>query len=202
MTVDTGHDAAVEEAHDDEHAEYHQDTAFQPRANKIGLWLFIFSECFLFGAFLSARYFTTGTDRPADLNQGLALLLTVVLLVSSISAYLAETSIKYNHRRNFKIFTVATIVFGLVFLAGVGFELSAATLHFPPGTPYGTSYFMLIGLHGFHVVTGVIGLVIVLFLGSKGHFGSSDYWPVEGVVKYWHFVDLAWVLIYPSLYLF
>ena len=205
MTIDTGQDAAVEDSHDDghgDHAEYHQDTSFQPRANKIGLWLFIFSECFLFAAFLSARYFTTGTTKPDDLNQGFALLLTVVLLVSSISAYLAETSIKYNHRRNFKIFTIATIVFGLIFLGGVVVELSAATLHFPPGTPYGTSYFMLIGLHGFHVVTGLIGLTILLILGNKGHFGSSDYRPVEGVVKYWHFVDLAWVIIYPTLYLF
>ncbi|MDA2979347.1 MAG: cytochrome c oxidase subunit 3 [Actinomycetota bacterium] len=202
MTMDTDQDTAVIGANDDDHGEYHPDTAFQPRANKIGLWLFIFSECFLFAAFLSARYFTTGTEIPEEVNQGLALLLTVVLLVSSISAYLAETSIRYNHRRNFKIFTIATIVFGLIFLVGVVIELSAATLHYPPGTPYGTSYFMLIGLHGFHVLTGVIGLTIVLFLGNKGHYGASDYWPVEGVVKYWHFVDLAWVVIYPTLYLF
>jgi heme/copper-type cytochrome/quinol oxidase subunit 3 len=44
--------------------------------------------------------------------------------------------------------------------------------------------------------------MIVLVLGIKGHYGSDDYWGVEGVVKYWHFVDLAWVIIYPTLYLF
>jgi cytochrome c oxidase subunit 3 len=198
MTTDVTPDTTETE----EHAEFHQDMAFQPRANRIGLWLFIVSETFLFSAFLSARYFTTGTSRPEELNQTLALILTIVLLVSSISAYLAETSIKYNHRRNFKIFTVATIVLGLVFLGGVGIELAEAVLHYPPGTPYGTSYFMLIGLHAFHVVTGLIALGIVLSLGIRGHYGSSDYWGVEGVVKYWHFVDLAWVLIYPTLYLF
>lgn len=198
MTTDVTSDTA----HTDDHAEYHQDMSFQPRANRIGLWLFIVSETFLFAAFLSARYFTTGTSKPEDLNQTLALILTIVLLVSSISAYLAETSIKYNHRRNFKLFTITTIVLGLVFLGGVGIELHEATLHFPPGDPFGTSYFMLIGLHAFHVVTGVLALAIVLFLGIKGHFGSSDYWGAEGVVKYWHFVDLAWVLIYPTLYLF
>ena len=198
MTTDVNPDTA----HTEEHSEYHQDMAFQPRANRIGLWLFIVSETFLFAAFLSARYFTTGTSKPEELNQALALILTIVLLVSSISAYLAETSIKYNHRRNFKLFTIATILLGLVFLGGVAIELYEATLHYPPGTPFGTSYFMLIGLHAFHVVTGLIGLSIVLWLGVKGHFGSSDYWGVEGVVKYWHFVDLAWVLIYPTLYLF
>ncbi len=198
MTTDVNPDTTETE----EHAEFHQDTTFQPRANRIGLWLFIVSETFLFSAFLSARYFTTGTSRPEELNQTLALILTIVLLLSSISAYLAETSIKYNHRRNFKIFTIATIVLGLVFLGGVGIELAEAVLHYPPGTPYGTSYFMLIGLHAFHVVTGLIALGIVLSLGFKGHYGSSDYWGVEGVVKYWHFVDLAWVIIYPTLYLF
>lgn len=202
MTTDVTPDLAPDEAQADEHAEFHMDTSFQPRANRIGLWLFIVSETFLFAAFLSARYFTTGTFRPEELNQALALALTIVLLASSISAYLAETSIKYNDRRNFKLFTIATIALGLLFMGGVVFELSEAVQHYPPETPYGTSYFMLIGLHGFHVVTGLIALTIVLVLGTKGHFGSSDFWGVEGVVKYWHFVDLAWVLIYPTLYLF
>lgn len=184
------------------HTEYHQDMSFQPRANRIGMWLFLVSETFLFGAFLSARYFTTGTFRPEDLNQTLALVVTIILLLSSISAYMAETAIRFNNRKLFLVFTVATIVMGLIFMGGVTFELKEAILHYPPETPYGSSYFMLIGLHAFHVVTGLLALGIILFLGIKGHFGSDDYWGVEGVVKYWHFVDLAWVIIYPTLYLF
>jgi cytochrome c oxidase subunit 3 len=184
------------------HTEYRQDMSFQPRANRIGLWLFFVSETFLFGAFLAARYFSTGTFRPEGLNQNLALLLTIVLLLSSVSAYIAETSIRFNHRRNFTIFVAVTIVLGFIFLGGVVIELSEAIHLYPPGTPYGSSYFMLIGLHAFHVVTGLVALGIVMFLGIKGHFGSKDYWGVEGVIKYWHFVDLAWVIIYPTLYLF
>lgn len=202
MTTEMTSEAPDAVDHDEAHAEYHQDMSFQPRANRIGLWLFILSECFLFGAFLSARYFTTGTSRPDDLNQELALLLTMILLLSSISAYLSEVSIRFNHRRNFLIFGSMTLVLGLIFMGGAVFELHEATKHFPPDTPYGTSYFMLIGLHAFHVATGLLALVIVLLLGRRGHYGSSDYWAVEGVVKYWHFVDLAWVIIYPTLYLF
>ncbi|MCB1246897.1 MAG: heme-copper oxidase subunit III [Acidimicrobiia bacterium] len=196
-----GHDNG-QDGHDDHHGEYHQDMSFQPRANRIGLWLFILSECFLFGAFLSARYFTTGTYQPEELNQFLALILTMVLLLSSISAYLAEVSIKYNYRRRFLFMAIATIIMGLIFMGGVSIELKEASHFFPPDTPFGSSYFMLIGLHAFHVLTGLIGIVIIVFLGFKGHYGSTDYWAVEGVVKYWHFVDLAWVIIYPTLYLF
>jgi cytochrome c oxidase subunit 3 len=182
--------------------EWHPDTSFQPRANRLGLWMFIFSECFLFAAFLSARWFTTGTQKPEELNQVLALAITIVLLLSSVFAYLGETSIRFNARRNFIIFISLTILMALIFLGGVVVELYEATLHYPPDTPFGSSYFMLIGLHAFHVVSGMIGLVIILFLGIRGHFGSTNYWGAEGVVKYWHFVDLAWVIIYPTLYLF
>jgi len=201
-TLDTTPEEVSAESHDETHGEYHQDTSFQPKANRIGLWLFIVSEMFLFAAFLSARWFTTGTFKPEELNQALALGLTIVLLISSISAYLAEISIKHNHRQNFILFTLFTIAMGIIFLGGVTIELKEAVEAYPPETPYGTSYFMLIGLHAFHVISGLIGLLIVLVLGMKGHYGSKEYWGVEGVVKYWHFVDLAWVIIYPTLYLF
>ena len=81
------------------------------------------------------------------------------------------------------------------------FEFAEAAQHFPTSTVYGSNFVMLIGLHAFHVVTGLGALGVVLNLGRTGHFGSEDHWKVEAAVKYWHFVDLAWVVIYPSLYL-
>ena len=175
---------------------------YQPKANRLGLWIFFASEVFLFSAVISARFVTSGTDKPDHLNQALALALTVVLLISSICAYLAEVSIGGDDRKNFLRYTTATVVLGLAFLVGVIFEWSEALHHFPPGTIYGSSFFALVGLHAFHVLTGVLALAVVLNLGRMGHFGSENSWPVEGAVKYWHFVDLMWVIIYPTLYLF
>ena len=174
---------------------------YRPRANRLGLWLFFASELFLFAAVISARFYLTGTSEPADLNQGLALAITVVLLASSVSAYLAETAIAHDDRRRFLAFTAVTIALGLVFLGGVVLEFREGFDLFPPGTIYGSVFFTLIGMHGFHVLSGVVALAVVLNLGRLGHFGSNDYWGVEGTIKYWHFVDLMWVLIYPTLYL-
>jgi heme/copper-type cytochrome/quinol oxidase subunit 3 len=178
------------------------EATFQPRANRLGLWIFFASEVFLFSAIISARFVTSGTDKPEDLNQALALALTIVLLVSSISAYASEVSIAHDDRRNFLRFTGLTIALGVAFLVGVVFEWTEALNHFPPDTIYGSAFFALVGLHAFHVLTGVLALIVVLNLGRRGHFGSDDTWPVEGTVKYWHFVDLMWVVIYPTLYLF
>jgi len=94
-----------------------------------------------------------------------------------------------------------TILLGLLFMVGVVVEWSEGLRHFPPGTVYGSAFFTLIGMHAFHVFTGLVVLGIVLRLGRRGHFGSHDYWPVEAAVKYWHFVDVAWVIIFPTLYL-
>lgn len=177
------------------------EATYRPRANRLGLWMFIASETFLFASFISARFVTAGTSRPEELNQPLALGLTVVLLISSISAYLAETAIAHDDRRTFVAAMTTTIVLGLGFMVGVGFEFQEALTHFPAKTIYGSNFFMLIGLHAFHVFTGLGALAVVLNLGLRGHFGSHDHWKAEATVKYWHFVDLAWVVIYPTLYL-
>jgi heme/copper-type cytochrome/quinol oxidase subunit 3 len=172
------------------------------RINEFGLWLFFASEVFLFAAFISSRFITSQTYKPEHLNQPLALGLTAVLLASSVSAYMAETSNAHDNRKGFTLYTSVTIVLGLLFLGGVVMEWREALTYFPPGDIYGTAFFSLIGLHAFHVLTGVFALAVILRLGRKGRFGSEDRWPVEGSIKYWHFIDLAWVVIYPTLYLF
>jgi cytochrome c oxidase subunit III len=195
--------AVVESHHGEGHpAESLTEVAnWRPKANRLGLWLFILSETFLFAGFISGRYIVDGTNKPEHLNQALALGLTIVLLVSSISAYLAEQAIAHDDRRTFLVCMSITVLLGFGFMGGVAMEFSEAARDFPVHTIYGTNFYMLIGLHSFHVLTGAIALLIALNLGRKGHFGSHNSWFVEATVKYWHFVDLAWVVIYPTLYL-
>lgn len=179
----------------------HERVAFRDRANRLGLWLFLASEAFLFSAVIAARFSVAGLSRPRDLNQPLGLAITAVLLASSLSAYLAESAAVAGDRRGLAHHLRLTIVFGLAFLVGVGVEWSEGLRSFPPTTAYGSAFFTLVGLHAFHVLTGMAALSIVLGLTRRGRFGPGDTWGIEAVVKYWHFVDVAWVFIFPTLYL-
>ena len=177
----------------------HHDARFS--LNQLGLWMFILSESFLFAALLSSRYMLRGVWRPEELNQALGLGISIILLLSSLTAYRSEVAAKCGDQRRFRNNTLFTIGLGIVFLVGVGIEWAEAFAHFPAADPFGTLFFTLTGVHAFHVVTGILLLGIIAFMGRTGRYTTGKFWGVEGAVKYWHFVDVAWVLIYPTLYL-
>jgi len=169
--------------------------------NRVGLWLFFLSDSFFFGALLVTRYYLQGVHRPSDLNQTLGFAISAILLLSSLTAYSAETAIARGEERLFRRNIVFTSVLGVLFMAGVGLEWSEGFRHFPPSQGFGTVFFALTGFHAFHVFTGLIALALLLFPGQKGRFTPDNYWGVEGIVKYWHFVDVVWLFIFPTLYL-
>lgn len=177
---------------------HHGEEAARAAMNQFGLWLFFASESFLFAALLAARFYLAGTERP-NVNQQLGLGITAILLVSSLTAYMAEAAIARGDRRAFLRYLLATIVLGLVFALGVAYEWRTA--EFSRSEPYGAAFFSMTGLHASHVLSGVIMLAMVYYLGVRGHFSAEQHWGVEAVVKYWHFVDVVWVFFYPALYL-
>ena len=171
------------------------------RINRIGLWLFIVSETMIFVALLVARFSLQGTYVPDDLNQVIGLMITSILLLSSLTAYRAEARAARGDQRSFLRHTMLTVFLGIVFLIGVAIEWREALAHFPPQSGFGTIFFSMTGMHAFHVATGLAALVLLYWNGRRGIYSPSNYWGVEGVVKYWHFVDVVWVFFYPALYL-
>lgn len=169
--------------------------------NRVGYWLFLLSESMLFLGLLAGRFYLQGTYRPEALSQVLGLVITSVLLLSSLTAYLSEVAIAHNDRAGYLRNTLLTIILGLVFIGGVAVEWSQAFVHFPPETGFGTVFFSMTGMHAFHVISGIFLLALMYWHGRRGKYSAEQHWPPEAVVKYWHFVDVVWVFFYVALYL-
>lgn len=169
--------------------------------DRLGLWLFLLSESMLFAGLLAGRFYLEGTNRPDELSQVLGLIITSILLVSSLTMYRAEIAIKHDAQQAFLTNTLLTILLGLIFVGGVAYEWVQAFEHFPPETSFGTVFFSMTGMHAFHVISGVLVLILLYWNGRRGRFSAQNAWPPEAVAKYWHMVDVVWVFFYAALYL-
>ncbi|MBX2999312.1 MAG: heme-copper oxidase subunit III [Caldilineaceae bacterium] len=182
----------------------------QTRNNRMGMWLFFASESFLFGGLLAARFYLWRHDgqivRP-ELDQVIGLIVTVVLLISSYFMNRAEVAIANNDRTNFSISLLITAFLGTIFLFGVViFEWGMFPFIYeghlkPSDGVFGAVVFGMTGMHALHVLSGIILIMNVWWLGRKGHFSADKHWGVEACAIYWHYVDLVWIFFYPALYL-
>lgn len=180
------------------------DQAYDYKAgtNRLGLWLFLISDTFVFAGLMVMRVNLLGLSRP-DLNQTLGLGVTAVLLISSFFMNRGETLIHNGDRKGFLNNTAITFVLGLGFLLGVvlvEWRLAIEEGLTASSGPAGAAFFMMTGMHAFHVFTGLILLAIVWVNGRRGLYDTKNY-PVEAAAVYWHFVDVVWIFFYPALYL-
>jgi len=196
------------DAHADGHAAHHEEEHDRPGINRMGLWVFMASESCLFLAMAAARFYLSGTAK-GDVNLPLGIVLTFILLGSSWLGYQATGAIKVGNRRKAIAALLLASLLGVIFIAGVGVEWSTAAFGkdlvppvSPQATPFGTAFFAMTGLHVFHLMTGLAGLLLIANLLRKGQFGPGDHWGVTAIVRYWTFVDVMWlVVVFPVLYL-
>lgn len=168
--------------------------------NRLGLWLFLLSDAFVFGGLLISRFYLLGTTRP-HLEQTLGLIVTSVLLLSSFFMNRADQAIARGDRKAMNTNTLITIILGVIFMIGVvGFEWRLAPFG-PADGVQGAIFYMLTGMHAFHVLTGVVFLGFVYRNGRKGFYSQEKHWQVESAAIYWHFIDVVWIFYYPALYL-
>ncbi|MGZ6346616.1 MAG: cytochrome c oxidase subunit 3 [Anaerolineales bacterium] len=174
--------------------------AYKLVTSRLGLWLFLVSDAFIFGGLLIARINLLGLTRP-DLIQYLGLTVTSVLLLSSFFMNRADTAMAQGNRKQFILGASSTLALGILFLIGViGVEWQLAP--FGPGDGVeGAVFYSMTGFHAFHVLTGVIFLSIVLRNGVRGKYSIEKHWGVEACAVYWHFIDVVWIFFYPSIYL-
>ncbi len=189
---------------------------------KLGIWLFLASEVMLFGGIISSYIVLRmgspifGVPPREMLGVPLAMINTFVLITSSVTMVLALASIQKGNRSAFAGYLSATLLLGFVFLGIKAYEYhhkwaEGITLS---GSLFGSFYYTMTGLHGLHVIGGLIfnSYILVASLtpsrrgDSKGEGWSGSITPehhdrVEYAGLYWHFVDLVWVVLFPLLYL-
>jgi heme/copper-type cytochrome/quinol oxidase subunit 3 len=177
---------------------------------KIGIWLFLASEVMLFGA-LFASYILIRTGSPSwprgdtVLDYRLATFNTIVLIASSVTMVMAWASLMRRRFGTFRIYMAATVLLGAVFLVVKYFEYSHH-LHlgeYPSHSNFFAIYYTLTGLHMLHVAGGMAVNAYFWGPGSK-LYETNPVWftnRVEHSGLFWHFVDLVWIFLFPTLYL-
>jgi cytochrome c oxidase subunit 3 len=198
--------------------------AFHVSWGKAMMWIFLLSDTFIFGSFLTG-YMTVRSSttvpwpNPSEvfsLHIGqtsvpllLIAIMTFVLISSSGTMAMAVNCAYRRDRVNAAALMIVTAACGEIFVGMQAFEWSKLILEGvrPWGNPwgaaqFGSTFFMITGFHGLHVTGGVILLLIVATRLLRGHYEKSgNYQIVEIVGLYWHFVDLVWVFIFALFYL-
>jgi cytochrome c oxidase subunit 3 len=130
---------------------------------------------------------------------------TIVLLSSSVTVHLAHTSLLAGAKKRFNQWLAVTVGLGALFVSLQIAEYYEAYAHFGltlDSGIYGSTFFMLTGFHGFHVLMGATMLGIQLFRSLRaGHFTPEDHFGFEASSWYWHFVDVVWVFLFLFVYI-
>ncbi|HEY5558724.1 MAG TPA: cytochrome c oxidase subunit 3 [Steroidobacteraceae bacterium] len=134
---------------------------------------------------------------------GVPALNTALLLTSGLTLTIAHHAMKSGHRGLLKFFLALTFLLGFTFLGVQVWEYGHAyhALGLQLGTGiYGSTFFMLTGFHGLHVMVGAIMLVVIWLRCLRGHFTSRQHFAFEAVAWYWHFVDVVWLGLFIFVY--
>ena len=177
---------------------------------KLGIWLFLASEVMLFGALFSA-YIMLRTSNPywfdikTVLNIPLATFNTVLLITSSVTMVMSWVSLKQKNLVRFMQYMFLTIFcsFGFLFIKYIEYSAKFAHDLYPSTSTSLACYFTMTGLHVLHVIGGIVVFLYLIGPGIKMWDSNPERYTnrIEVIGLYWHFVDLVWIFLFPSLYL-
>ena len=177
---------------------------------RLGVWSFLASEVIFFGVLLGAYMFVRVNATAAwppfgtfSVQHGATN--TFILLTSSLTAVMALAAAKVRSKAGLVITLLATFTLGATFLVNKAVEWQelavAPTSIFSNFPLAATSYYITTGVHGVHVVAGLIMIVYLLAKAFKGNYLNGDSEAVHHFGLYWHFVDIVWIFLFPLFYL-
>lgn len=173
---------------------------------RFGMWIFLASEIMFFtgliGSYIVLRLGSESWPDPTEvLNTPLLGLNTFILITSSFTMVQALAAAQRSDTAKLKLNLGLTILGGAIFL-GIKLWDYNHMIHegFKINTNlFGSFYYMLTGFHGLHVLGGVIALICIWFGAAKGKYSADNYYGVEAMGLYWHFVDLIWIILFAIL---
>ena len=180
--------------------------------SKLGIWVFLASEVMLFGGLFSAYVFLRMAAPVGEfaywgskLSIPMATVNTLVLISSSVTVIMSWASLKMKDFEKYKMYMGLTLLCALIFLVIKYFEYTGKFHHgiYPSSSTFMAIYFTLTGLHGLHIIGGMIVMgYFWLPAGNKMWHTEPEHFTnrIEVAGLYWHFVDLVWIFLFPVLY--
>ena len=207
--VSGGHDGHDGHGGHDDHADHGAHyTSTGLSNNKMAMWLFLGSECLLFGGLISTYMLYRGRH-PADLGPDqifdipFTSVSSFVLLMSSLTMVLAVSAAAQKDDRATNLWLTVTALLGATFVGGQVYEFTSfyrEGLGFTSSL-FSSSFYTLTGFHGVHVTVGIIMLMALVGINKRSRVPGDKAEVVELVGLYWHFVDVVWIIIFTLVYL-
>jgi cytochrome c oxidase subunit 3 len=204
-------------------AHHFEDVEQQHEAARLGMWAFLVTEVMFFGGLFAGYTVYRGlyplafrlASRHLDVSLGATN--TVVLIGSSLTMALAIRAAQIGRRRQQILYLAGTMALGCVFLViksieyhhkwvdhlmpGPSFDVAAFGGEGPHARIFYSFYFVMTGVHAFHMVVGLGLLAWIVRRAAKGDFTPANHTALEMSGLYWHFVDVVWIFLFPLLYL-
>jgi len=175
---------------------------------KLGVWIFLGGEIVFFGA-LILTYSLLRLRSPLDfqaakthLSIPLIGVNTFILILSSFFVVKSLEAIQDGNRTSMRIYLIGVSILGLLFLGGQAFEwitLRGDGIWF--NSTFGTPFFTITGIHGTHVLVGVVWSGLLQFAIGRGAITQKNHLGLETFGLYWHFVDVVWIVLFTLFYL-
>jgi cytochrome c oxidase subunit 3/cytochrome o ubiquinol oxidase subunit 3 len=175
---------------------------------RVGMLALIAAEAAIFTIFVVAYLFYVGKSLTGPLPKdvlGVPVFYTICLLSSSLTIHLAAKSLRQGGVLRFGLLWLATIALGATFMYGTATEWHRLIYHNGltiSTNLFGTTYYSLVGLHGFHVVVGLVSLSLVMALTLLGGVRAEHAERVDVLSLYWHFVDAVWIVVFTVVLVF
>ncbi|MGZ5377139.1 MAG: cytochrome c oxidase subunit 3 [Mycobacterium sp.] len=170
-----------------------------------GVWIFLFGDMVVFGVFFATFMYQRSLAPELfdasrhTLSIGIGLTNTLILLTSSLFVVTAIRAIRVSQRGAAQLLFAGALVCGLAFvgLKAVEYTAKVSQGHVPTQNNFYLYFFILTGLHLFHVLIGLVVLVVLLFQARRTELSPTAMGVVEGGGCFWYLVDLLWIVLFP-----